>query len=349
MQSLPGSGSPELPSSFQSMESYKEYTSALFIEKFKAFIDEFSRYDGEELLSQKERESLVQAAQATVATRGKGMEAWQALQAFRQCLKDEETPRHLEHITVLAVAYYAEFAAYEILDDLPMSDYDKQRRGGPALWKWYEQKNGKEHAQESAVFFAWMLSTFANHLIHDTDLDEEAKKAIATDLRLISPKVLAGQSIHMNAEDYKAPDALEKTLRTHDLKGALFSANAMKGAAIAAGGDKATVAQMSKLGRVLGRLGQIINDVHPDDIAHDIERQSPNIVAASSYGNTQEGIIKTVEIFKHLQQEAWTIIQGFEQPNRHLILFLKQQEQRFKDKISMTAGRTKNIPYARNH
>ncbi len=326
---LPSNEEPLIPASFQSMESYKQYTSKLLLEKFESFISKASHYQRNELLEPKDKNYLMEVARAVIDTRGRGIKSWLTLQAFRQCLNEEETPKHLDLITTIAIAYHARFAAYEILDDLPPVDNDKERRGKPSVWDKY--------GEETAILFAKMLSTFSNYLIHEADMDRATKERILKEFNLTDMEVLTGATIHLNKKQLKhSPDALDITLKSHYLKSASFTSYIMGSAALAAGADEKAIAKIKDLGISLAHCGQIINDIHSDDVMHDIRTNSPNIVSSAGKGNIKEGIATTKQIYKIYRNQAQNTLNDFDVPNRHFTAYLKNLDERFEEKISDT-------------
>ncbi len=320
-----------LPSSFQDRNSFKTYTSEIFIEKFREFIAEVSNssnFLGAEVLERQDKDNLMELAKSVVDTRGIGKEAWMILQSFRQCFKGNETPELLDTIATVATAYYAMFASYETLDDLPALDNAAERRAAPAIWKKY--------GEETAILFAKMLSAFSNHLINSTSLNSDTKFRLLSDLDGADILTLYGASIHLEKEELKRPDAIYTALKSHELKSACLSSAIMGAGAILASADEQAISKMQELGNVLGHIGQIINDAHPKDIIHDIKTSSPNIiVAAAGSDDIQKGVMRTQKLFSDYEKQAQKILDNFDSPNIHLIEGLDDAVKRFNAKIAL--------------
>ncbi|HEY7348110.1 MAG TPA: polyprenyl synthetase family protein [Ktedonobacterales bacterium] len=305
---LPGRGL--LPESFRQSKEYKRYTSRHFLGSFRAFIDEVACFGGG-VLDPAQKSHLNEVAQSVVDTRGRGIEAWLTLQAYRQCLKRPETPAHLTVVTELAVAYYAKFAAYETLDDLPAFDNDPTRRNALSIWKKY--------GEETAILFAHVLSAYVNRTILNLALDQPIKLQLLGELCLVDTQTLIGESIHLGAEDVALPDAINITLQAHALKASSFGAHIMATAALAAQAPE-EVATMRKLGYAMAACGQIVNDADYGAVEHDRETNAPNMITAAGWKGAEE-------IFRKYKSLAEEILDRYEQPNKHLRKRLTEYEQ----------------------
>lgn len=304
------------------MDAYKQYTNKRFLEYFRIFIDEAACFGETKLLDQRHKEHLNEVAQSLVDTRGRGIEAWATLQAYRQCLKERETPAHLALVTELAISYYAKFAAYETLDDLPALDNDAVRRRAPSIWKKY--------GEQTAVLFSSVLSAFADHIILNLALDQAIKSRILKELGFADIQTLVGMSIHLRIDDVTPPEAINISLQTHALKAGSFAAHIMAAAALAAHAPD-EVATMRKLGYAMAVCGQIVNDADYGAVEHDRETNAPNIIAIAGWE-------KAREVFIQYKTQAERMLDSYKNPNEYLYEQLTELERIFTERAILTAA-----------
>jgi geranylgeranyl pyrophosphate synthase len=220
----------------------------------------------------------------------------------------------------LAVVDFAKFTSYEILDDLPALDNDRQRRDAPSFWARYGEKN--------AILFSSILAAFAQHtlLAERTHPDSFVRIKLSNIFNKTDVKILRVESINY-------PDghrfSLPEVEKSHDLKAAVWSSFIGQAGAIVADADQETVCRMGEFARALGHCVQIVNDALPDDIGNDVQNNKPNIVAAV-------GTSETRRIYYSHRERASKILKSFSIVNFPLAEMLDTITEGFEKKMAVT-------------
>lgn len=291
------------------MEAFKLHVDHVFLNEFSEFLDTIPDF------SYMDKQKMIGMAKATLENSSrKGIGPWMALQTFRQCLTETETPEHLTQISQIAAMDYAKFTSYEIHDDLPGIDNDHSRRDSPSMWIRYGEKD--------AILFGNILSSFSHHLLlsEKTHKDPDVRLRLLDTLLKTDIKVLYGQTMDTPMEESMV---VPTTLKTHALKTANFASFIAKCGAIIAGADNQTITKMGELGKKIGHCNQIVNDSLPEDIIGDCESNKPNIVGAigvdnarklfDSYRTQAQFILNNIEDRSYLQGFLDNITKNFQQ------------------------------------
>lgn len=281
---------------FSTMGAYRKYTNEVFLEKFRSYIDLSRNRTEPKLFDEEDKLFIMDIATTIVAARGVGIQEWLILQSFAQCLMVSKpvsgSPRSkfrssrsqkavdatmIVHdtmelrlaLTSVAIAFYAQFAAYEVRDDLPCFDYDEMRRGQPTIWKKY--------GEQKACLFADILSSFAIHTIQNCPLNIETKYRLCQELAKANNEVAIGHMIENRCKD---GNTIQKTLSIHEMKVGCFGSMIAAAGAIVANASEDSINNMRLFGSAIAHAAQIDNDCEPGATDSDMKQGCVNIVNA---------------------------------------------------------------------
>lgn len=136
-------------------------------------------------------------------------------------------------------------------DDI--EDGDEMRRDRPAVWVRY----GRHHGINIGDY---LLCKVVAVLAHEGALDDSRRLAMIRAMSLALDHTHIGQALDMNARDSHA-FTFEEYDRLVREKTGYYLAAAMKGGAIAAGADAATLDALDRFGDAMGPLFQVRDDV----------------------------------------------------------------------------------------
>src|SRR5579885_1109235 len=210
---------PSHTSDFTNIEQFRDYTTHVFEREFKQYIlkqGTISHW----LANRENIYEFLSLIQANSQTRGRGIESWLILLAYDQCCQASSKLPNLSHIVPVAVAFYATFAAYEIIDDL--FDDSRERRGKPSLWTMVPDGRGPEFA----VYFSNTLFKFAQQQIEYLVLEESKneqqeyfiKECLQRTLREAAQKIDFGQITRATEGYYFDPHVTHNIIEYHKLK-----------------------------------------------------------------------------------------------------------------------------------
>jgi hypothetical protein len=254
---------------FSSMQSFKDYTGRIFMDLFGKYLKHLSNQTSLPLLEDEDKAYMMEIAQSTLDSRGLGLQEWLQLQCFKQSMTGNASLEKLTAITQVAVAFYAEFAAIEVRDDLPCFDNDECRRGKPTIWSKYGERK--------AILFVEVLQSFVVYTVQNLAVDPVIKLKLCYDLNKAS---------HSNVlctllENRRPDDSLQRTLLFHEMKVGIFGGILCEAAAIIADANATTIQQMHKFGKAVAHCAQIDNDCEPGALADDMQNGSVNILSTS--------------------------------------------------------------------
>jgi len=285
---------------FSDMKAFKHYTSQAFLNQFQTYVDITSSRTVPNLLDNDDKMFIMEVAQSTLSARGVGIQAWLLLQSYVQGIStlqsfnttsidlpsNQATVPRVSHdtedlrssLTLVAVAYYAQFASYEIRDDLPCFDNDEVRRGQQTIWKKY--------GEQKAVLFADIMSTFAVYTINISNLTKDVKYRLSLELIKANNEVAIGHL--MEGRPQGKCGIIQRTLCIHEMKVGSFGSAIAAGGAIIANADENVISKMTLFGSAVAHAAQIDNDCEYGAMECDLKQGSVNILNAVNIYLDQE-------------------------------------------------------------